>query len=196
MLRIVALMNASAGDESRGKKDGGRESEEVTAAPPITRSQFFGRLPLLTAATGLLLTTLAFLRSLAPSHVTGPSQALRIGRPEDYAPGMIKVFEEAGVIVFCDKRGLHAMSLTCTHLGCAVNFDRRGFHCPCHGSRYRIDGRVLKGPAPRPLPWYRIARLPNGDLAVDRARRVKPGTRFALSATRAGQGNVTGTHHG
>ena len=41
----------------------------------------------------------------------------------------------------------------CTHLGCGYHWDAsdRKFKCPCHGSVYDIEGRVLAGPAPRPL---------------------------------------------
>ncbi|MFB3926244.1 MAG: ubiquinol-cytochrome c reductase iron-sulfur subunit [Syntrophales bacterium] len=41
----------------------------------------------------------------------------------------------------------------CPHLGCRYNWDpsSRHFVCPCHGSIYSIDGKVLGGPAPRPL---------------------------------------------
>jgi Rieske Fe-S protein len=37
----------------------------------------------------------------------------------------------------------------CTHLGCQVNFNQaeRSWDCPCHGSRYDVDGSVLQGPA-------------------------------------------------
>jgi menaquinol-cytochrome c reductase iron-sulfur subunit len=46
----------------------------------------------------------------------------------------------------------------CTHLGCAYNFDsgRGQFICPCHTSYFSIDGRVLSGPAPRPLDQYAV----------------------------------------
>ncbi|MFF0146687.1 SDR family NAD(P)-dependent oxidoreductase [Amycolatopsis sulphurea] len=49
--------------------------------------------------------------------------------------------------------GLHAVSLRCTHLGCFVRFnpDERSWDCPCHGSRFDVDGAVLEGPATRPL---------------------------------------------
>ncbi len=41
----------------------------------------------------------------------------------------------------------------CPHAGCYYNWDRQSnqFHCPCHGSVFSITGKVLGGPAPRPL---------------------------------------------
>jgi glycine/D-amino acid oxidase-like deaminating enzyme/nitrite reductase/ring-hydroxylating ferredoxin subunit len=49
-----------------------------------------------------------------------------------------------------DPQGeLHVVSAVCTHLGCVVNWNdaERSWDCPCHGSRFAIDGRVLNGPA-------------------------------------------------
>ncbi|WP_433872414.1 FAD-dependent oxidoreductase [Saccharopolyspora sp. CA-218241] len=53
-----------------------------------------------------------------------------------------------------DDGGLHAVGLRCTHLGCLVRFNgaERTWDCPCHGSRFDVDGGVLEGPAVRPLP--------------------------------------------
>ncbi len=56
--------------------------------------------------------------------------------------------------VFCDDGGgLHAVSLRCTHLGCLLRFNgaERSWDCPCHGSRFDVDGAVLEGPAVDPL---------------------------------------------
>ena len=41
----------------------------------------------------------------------------------------------------------------CTHLGCGYHWDggAQRFKCPCHGSAFDISGRVVGGPAPRPL---------------------------------------------
>ena len=41
----------------------------------------------------------------------------------------------------------------CPHLGCSYDWDAgtSRFMCPCHGSVYTLDGRVVAGPAPRPL---------------------------------------------
>jgi Rieske Fe-S protein len=53
--------------------------------------------------------------------------------------------------------GLTAVSPTCTHLGCQLNWNRaeRSWDCPCHGSRFAPDGDVLQGPA-----VHRLERKP------------------------------------
>ncbi len=56
--------------------------------------------------------------------------------------------------VYRDADGeLHAVSARCTHLGCIVSWNgaERSWDCPCHGSRFDLDGRVLQGPAVNPL---------------------------------------------
>jgi glycine/D-amino acid oxidase-like deaminating enzyme/nitrite reductase/ring-hydroxylating ferredoxin subunit len=56
--------------------------------------------------------------------------------------------------VYRDPGGaVHAVSLRCTHLGCLLRFNaaERSWDCPCHGSRFDVDGGVLEGPAVSPL---------------------------------------------
>ena len=56
--------------------------------------------------------------------------------------------------VYRDETGdLHAVSARCTHVGCLVRFNgaERSWDCPCHGSRFALDGAVLQGPAVEPL---------------------------------------------
>ena len=52
--------------------------------------------------------------------------------------------------------GIDAFGPQCTHLGCAHHWDETKtlFICPCHNSLFSIDGKVLTGPAPRPLDRY------------------------------------------
>src|SRR3954467_11879900 len=56
--------------------------------------------------------------------------------------------------VYRDEAGAaHAVSLRCTHLGCLLRWNgaERSWDCPCHGSRFDVDGSVLEGPATQPL---------------------------------------------
>lgn len=58
------------------------------------------------------------------------------------------------VATSCDRDGrTHTVDAVCTHLGCIVSFNEgeQTWDCPCHGSRYRLDGKVLDGPAREPL---------------------------------------------
>ena len=52
--------------------------------------------------------------------------------------------------VYRDEEGkLHVVSAVCTHMGCINHWNEveKSWDCPCHGSRFSIDGEVLEGPA-------------------------------------------------
>ena len=53
-----------------------------------------------------------------------------------------------------DEGDVHAVDAVCPHLGCLVQWNdgERTWDCPCHGSRFELDGRVLNGPANEDLP--------------------------------------------
>ena len=75
---------------------------------------------------------------------------------EDLAPGEGAIVSAGGekVAGYRDDDGnLHAVSSRCTHLGCQVvwNAAERTWDCPCHASRFDVDGDVLNGPAVDPL---------------------------------------------
>ncbi len=75
----------------------------------------------------------------------------------DIREGEAKFFQYAGsaaVLVRKPDGALIALSAVCTHMGCIVRWqkDRQEFICPCHGGRYSVDGAVIAGPPPRPLP--------------------------------------------
>jgi cytochrome b6-f complex iron-sulfur subunit len=61
-----------------------------------------------------------------------------------------------GLLLFRkDESTVLAFSRKCTHLGCAVGEFKDGVaSCPCHGSQYDTNGKVVKGPAPTSLQTY------------------------------------------
>ncbi|HEY3402945.1 MAG TPA: FAD-dependent oxidoreductase [Ohtaekwangia sp.] len=72
------------------------------------------------------------------------------------APGEGKVvkYDSQVIALSKDSEGqLHAVSPACTHLKCSVawNLAEQTWDCPCHGSRFDPDGKVLTGPATRDL---------------------------------------------
>jgi glycine/D-amino acid oxidase-like deaminating enzyme/nitrite reductase/ring-hydroxylating ferredoxin subunit len=88
--------------------------------------------------------------------VTGRLEPAEAGSPDEVPAGEARVVRtglgKSGY--FRDEGGaLHGVSLRCTHLGCLVRFNaaERSWDCPCHGSRFDVDGSVLEGPATRPL---------------------------------------------
>jgi Rieske Fe-S protein len=68
--------------------------------------------------------------------------------------GKIVALEGRKVAAFRDENGaLHCVSPVCTHMKCDVSWNNaeRTWDCPCHGSRFTVDGDVLNGPARQPL---------------------------------------------
>jgi Rieske Fe-S protein len=90
----------------------------------------------------------------------------RLTRPEatpaaEIGPGQAKVISADGdkVAAFRDAGGtLHAVSAVCTHMGCIVEWNPgdETWDCPCHGSRFGLDGHVIRGPAKRDLEAKQI----------------------------------------
>lgn len=88
-------------------------------------------------------------RHLVLDRLSGPQQW---GVPR--GEGRVVRDEEGMVALYRDADGnLTRLSAACTHMGCVVawNDGELSWDCPCHGSRFRPDGSVIRGPAVRPL---------------------------------------------
>lgn len=166
------------GENEQGKN----EREEKAEKSRVTRRDFISAAGAGLCAGGIGLALLGTLRAGIPSVLPDPSEQFKIGNPGDFAAGTVKSFDEEKAYVFRDSEGLYAISSICTHLGCVVTTSGDGFQCPCHGSRFSAEGKVIQGPAPQALPWYEVVMLPDGQLVVDRGKPVKTGTKFKFEA--------------
>ena len=90
------------------------------------------------------------------------------GRASVTVDGTVKM-DATGKVVQQGERAW-ALSARCTHLGCAVVVaeDGQTLSCPCHGSRYTLDGQVLRGPATDPLPRLSHTLAEDGSHVVER----------------------------
>jgi len=65
-------------------------------------------------------------------------------------------WEDPVYLLALDGGGFAAVSSICTHRACTVDLGGPGLACPCHGSEYDREGKVVKGPASRALTRYAI----------------------------------------
>ena len=69
-------------------------------------------------------------------------------------------------LLVLEDGGFAALSSVCTHRGCTVDPGGPGLSCPCHGSQYDREGRVMRGPANRALTRYPV-RTAGDELVIE-----------------------------
>lgn len=149
-----------------------RATSELAESPGTTRRGFYtaaiyGVWAIITAALGLP----ALVYLLVPPRLRRQSDWVDAGDISPLEPGNPvemtfrrnrvdgwKVTSEkstAWVVKLSDNRVV-AYAPQCTHLGCAYHWDdeKDEFICPCHNSVFSLEGKVLEGPAPRPLDRF------------------------------------------
>jgi menaquinol-cytochrome c reductase iron-sulfur subunit len=106
--------------------------------------------------------------ALRPSSSARPDRWIRAGAlldltPNTPVPRVMVVSRQDGwyreraretvFLVWDGDKSVHALSATCTHLGCQVRWDTatKKFRCPCHGGVFDAQGNVVSGPPPRAL---------------------------------------------
>ena len=114
--------------------------------------------------TGFLATAVAFLypvvRFLVPPKTldTGGDTVVA-GKTGELKPNSGKIFRfgsRPGLLVRTAGGEYRAMSATCTHLSCTVQYrdDLQHVWCACHNGHYNLNGKNVEGPPPRPLDAY------------------------------------------
>lgn len=152
-----------------------KQSEEQPEEQKYSRRYFFELIGLgaigIATAGSIILTT----QFLSPNSLREPSLKFKAGSPEDYPPGSVTFNKEQKVFIIRAKEGyFYTLSAVCTHLGCIANWkSEEGIvACPCHGSKFNRDGKVIAGPAPRPLQRYLMTQDEHGNLIVDKGQVV------------------------
>ena len=110
---------------------------------------------------------------LRPLDAAGVSGKLKLGSPNDYAPGTA-TFVNAGRLWVANADGhLFALSQRCPHLGCRVPFCESSgrFECPCHGSVFDIAGEWIEGPSPRGMDQHPLT-IEDDTLVVDLSTHI------------------------
>ena len=85
-------------------------------------------------------------------HFVGDRLRSEAASADDVARGtgaIVRAGRKQVAVYRADDGTLRRLSARCTHMGCIVGWNQaeRSWDCPCHGSRFDVDGRVIQGPA-------------------------------------------------
>ncbi len=137
------------------------------------RRDFLGLASMWSAAAAIVVALMGALRLPIPSIFPESNSRVKLGSVDLFVGVAVTPFVDERLWIFSDAAGLYAISAVCTHLGCIVARDEDGkFDCPCHGSRFDGQGKVIKGPAPKALAHFELSVSPDGQLVVDRQKDV------------------------
>src|ERR1035438_556093 len=113
---------------------------------------------------GLLASLASFLypvmRYFVPPQVTdlGGDEviAAKLGELKPNSGKIFRFGSKPGLLILNADGTFRALSATCTHLGCIVQYraDLREIWCACHNGTYDLNGRNVSGPPPRPLTVF------------------------------------------
>ncbi len=146
----------------------------------MKRRNFIRRTALTMASLAGALVGISFLRQLSFSNIQKGNR-VKIGKLSDFPVDTFTFVDKIKVFIYRDHEAVKAVSAVCTHLGCTIKHNIDGFECPCHGSCYSAEGRVLSGPAPASLSWYKVEKAPDGMLVVDLETITSPGEKFYIT---------------
>lgn len=107
-------------------------------------------------STALATLVYPLVRFLAPPEAKTLADKLTI-KKDDILPGEAKQIlfgNKPAIVINIYGKGYTALSQVCTHLGCLVEYDKekKQLVCPCHAGVFNLEGHVVSGPPPKPLP--------------------------------------------
>ena len=139
------------------------------------RRAFFVKLGLGSLSIAAAGTAVFAYQFLSPNVLFEPSPIINAGKPERYPLDSVTLDVNSGIYLIHSNEGFFSLGAVCTHLGCLTAWkpELGIIACPCHGSKFSRTGEKIEGPAPRPLPWYRVWLSEEGDLMVDRSTTVR-----------------------
>ena len=154
----------------------GDKRDQQPGADEFDRRAFFVKLGLGSLSIATAGTAVFGFQFLSPNVLYEPSPIVNAGKPESYPLDSVTLDVNSGIYIIHSKEGFFSLSAVCTHLGCLTAWkpELGIIACPCHGSKFERTGQKIEGPAPRPLPWYRVWLSDDGDLMVDRSATVRP----------------------
>ncbi|MBI3091826.1 MAG: Rieske 2Fe-2S domain-containing protein [Candidatus Tectomicrobia bacterium] len=166
-----------------------RDDEERLTAPEeltIPRRELFRVLGWSSLVGAAGLAAYSLLRFSSPPPLDKERTRVPLGGADRYANHSLHYVAAPKVFVKHDAQGLAAMSAVCTHLACVVRWNASHglLECPCHGSRFDAAGKVLRGPARRDLPYFRLELATNGQLVADVSRPVSRQERLDVHGPR------------
>ena len=142
----------------------------------MPRRDFLGLAAWWSAAAALLFAFFGAMRLPKAAVLPSPSKKFKVSLPASLGSGQAYIPMGRAVAVYKEGNQVYAISTICTHLGCIVKATENGFDCPCHGSKFAKDGSVLKGPAPKALPWLEVKHTGGDNFLIDEGKIVAMGT--------------------
>jgi cytochrome b6-f complex iron-sulfur subunit len=76
---------------------------------------------------------------------------------------VVDLASDTVVVIRASDTAVTVLSDVCTHSGCTMNYNdsAKQLDCPCHGSVFSLDGKVVAGPANRPVKVYSATLVSN-----------------------------------